>query len=183
VNPHDAVCHHRNRTLETRAGRCYLPTPLEKSERGAKMFDLSETKKFVSTVVMAAVMLVGVSSLSYAQTGSVRITVTKVGFIVGMGGGRGTLTYKGKSYPLRVGGISLGTIGVASAQLVGTASNLRSAADIAGTYTAVSAGVAVAGGGKVAQLQNANGVLLQLRGKQVGFEVSLNLSGLTVTLQ
>jgi len=67
--------------------------------------------------------------------------------------------------------------------LVGTATNLRTAADIAGSYSAASAGLAVAGGAKVATLQNANGVVLKLQGRQVGFEASLSLSGLTISLQ
>jgi hypothetical protein len=66
---------------------------------------------------------------------------------------------------------------------VGKASNLRNAGDIVGTYTAVSVGIAVAGGGKVAHLQNSNGVILDLRGRQVGSELSLNLSGPTISLQ
>jgi len=61
--------------------------------------------------------------------------------------------------------------------------NLRTAADIAGTYSAVSAGVAVAGGAKVATLQNSNGVVLQLQGKQVGFEAALSLGVMTISLQ
>jgi hypothetical protein len=147
------------------------------------MFDLIRTIKFGIAVMAAAVMLVTGSSGSYAQTGSVRITVTKAGFIVGVGGGTGVLTYKGRRYPLRIGGISAGTIGVAKADLVGKASNLRNPGDIVGTYTAASAGVAVAGGGKVAHLQNSNGVVLDLSGRQVGFELSLTLSGLTISLQ
>jgi hypothetical protein len=31
-------------------------------------------------------------------------------------------------------------------------------------------------------LQNSNGVVLQLRGRQVGFEASLSLSGLTISM-
>ena len=93
------------------------------------------------------------------------------------------MNFKGNSYRLSIGGVSAGTIGVAGAKLVGAASNLRTAADIAGTYSAVSAGVAVAGGAKAATLQNSKGVVLQLQGKQVGFEASLRLSGLTISLQ
>ena len=63
--------------------------------------------------------------------------ITKVGFIVGVGGGSGTLTFKGKHYRLSIGGVSAGTIGVAGMDLVGTASNLRTAADIVGTYSAL----------------------------------------------
>jgi hypothetical protein len=139
--------------------------------------------KYYAAIVGAAVILTGAPSQSNADTGSVRLKVTKVGFIVGVGGGSGTLTFKGRNYRLSVGGVSAGTIGAAGADLVGTATNLRVAQDIAGTYSAASAGLAVAGGAKVVTLQNAKGVVLQLQGRQVGFEASLSLSGLTISLQ
>ena len=146
------------------------------------MLGFIRATKFCATIIVAAIMLTGAPSQSYAENGSVRLKITKVGFIVGVGGGSGTLTFKGKHYRLSIGGVSAGTIGVAGADLVGTASNLRTAADIAGSYSAVSAGIAVAGGGKVVTLQNSNGVVLQLQGRQVGFEASLSLSGLTISM-
>jgi hypothetical protein len=136
-----------------------------------------------SAFLVAAVILTVAPSLSYAENGTVSMRISKVGFIVGVGGGSGTLTFKGKHYRLSIGGVSAGTIGVASMNLVGTATNLRTAADIAGSYSVASAGLAVAGGGKVATLQNANGVVLQLQGRQVGFEASLAVSGLTISLR
>ena len=147
------------------------------------MLSLFRATKLCAAVVVAAIILTTAPSRSYAATGSVRLKVTKVGFIVGVGGGSGTLIFKGKHYPLSVGGVGIGTIGAAGADLVGTASNLRTAADIAGTYTAVSGGIAVAGGATAATLQNANGVVLKLRGRQVGFEANLSLSGITISLQ
>jgi hypothetical protein len=147
------------------------------------MLGLIRATKFCAAITVAAVMLTTAPLPSYAETGSVRLKITKVGFIVGIGGGSGTLTFKGKQYRLSVGGVSAGTIGVAGAELVGTATNLRTAADIAGHYSAASAGIAVAGGGKVATLQNSNGVVLKLQGKQVGFEASLSLSGMTISMQ
>lgn len=146
------------------------------------MLGLIRATKFCAAIIVAVIMLTGAPSQSYAENGSVRLKITKVGFIVGVGGGSGTLTFKGKHYRLSIGGISAGTIGVAGADLVGTASNLRTAADIVGSYSAVSAGIAVAGGGKVVTLQNSNGVVLQLQGRQVGFEASLSLSGLTISM-
>jgi hypothetical protein len=147
------------------------------------MLGLLRATKFCAVITVASIMLIGAVSQSYADTGSVRLNIKKVGFIVGVGGGSGTLNFKGKSYRLSIGGVSAGTIGVAGADLVGTASNLRTAADIAGTYSAISAGVAVAAGAKAVTLQNSNGVVLQLHGRQVGFEASLSLSGLTISLQ
>jgi len=132
---------------------------------------------------LAAAMLASIPSRTYAEDGSIRMRISKVGFIVGVGGGSGVLTFKGKQYRLSIGGVSAGTIGVASMDIVGTATNLRTAADIAGGYTALSTGLAVAGGAKVATLQNSNGVVLQLQGRQVGFEASFALSGLTISLK
>lgn len=139
--------------------------------------------KFCVAILVAAVMLTAAPSPSSADSGSVRLKVTKVGFIIGVGGGSGVLNFKGKHYRLSLGGVSAGTIGAAGADLVGTASNLRTASDIAGTYSAISAGAAVAGGAKVVTLQNSNGVVLQLHGRQVGFEASLSLSGLSISVQ
>ena len=147
------------------------------------MFGFSRAIKFCAAALVAATMVFAVASPSQAETGTVRITVTKAGFIIGAGGGSGVLHFRGHSYPLSIGGVSVGMIGVASADLVGRAYHLRRATDIAGTYTAVSAGVAIAGGGKVARLQNSNGVVLELQGRQIGAELSLSLSGMTVSMR
>jgi hypothetical protein len=136
-----------------------------------------------AAILASMLLLVSSASQSFADTGSVRLKITKVGFIVGVGGGSGTLHFRGHNYRLSIGGVSAGTIGVAGAELVGTAAHLRTAQDIAGTYSAVSAGVAVAAGAKAVTLQNANGVVLTLHGRQVGFEASLSVSGLTISLQ
>jgi hypothetical protein len=140
--------------------------------------------KFGAVIIAATIMLLGVPTQSRAQTtGAVHIKIAKVGFIVGVGGGGGTLTYHGRTYRLSVGGVSLGTIGIAGANLVGTAYHLHNAADIAGTYVATSASVAVVGGGKVATLQNEKGVILHVHGVQLGVEASLSVSGMSLALQ
>jgi hypothetical protein len=147
------------------------------------MLGLFRSMKFGVAILAGALMLVAASTQSRAQTGTVHIQIVKAGFIVGVGGGSGTLTYKGKSYRLSIGGVSVGTIGVATVNLVGTARNLRTPADIAGTYGATSASLAIVGGGKVARLQNEKGVVLEVHGVQLGLEVSLSLSGMTIALQ
>jgi hypothetical protein len=139
--------------------------------------------KLCAAIVVAAIMLTGALSLSYAETGSIRFNIVKAGFIVGVGGGTGTLNFQGKNYRLSIGGINVGTIGASAVDLVGTAENLRTAADIVGTYTQGSAALAVVGGGRTAQLQNANGVLIKVSGPAVGLEASLSLSGMTISMQ
>jgi len=147
------------------------------------MLDVSRYKR-LAAAILSAVAVLAISSLpSSAETGTVRFRVGKAGFIIGVGGGSGVLHFKGKTYPLRVDGLSAGVIGVSQMDLVGTASHLRTPTDIAGSYSAVGAGIAVAGGVKTVRLANGKGVVLELRGRQVGFEASLNLSGVTVSMQ
>jgi hypothetical protein len=55
--------------------------------------------------------------------------------------------------------------------------------DIAGSYSAIGAGAAVAGGAGGVQLQNARGVILQLHGVKVGVELSAAVGGVTVTTE
>jgi len=147
------------------------------------MLSFIRALKFVAVVAASVTMLVGASTQSHAQSGVVRLHIVKAGFILGVGGGNGTLTYQGKTYRLKIGGIGIGSLGVAAVDLVGTASNLRSPADIAGTYGAAGAGAAIVGGAQVATLQNERGVVLKVHGVQAGLQISLGLGGVTIALQ
>jgi HdeA/HdeB family len=117
------------------------------------------------------------------QNGVVHLNVFSAGLIVGAGGGEGTLTFAGQVYPISVGGIGIGMIGFGGGQIEGVAHNMRSPADIAGTYGAAGAGFTLVGGARVAQLQNENGVILQVHGVQIGLEVNLDLAGMTIALK
>ncbi|HWX36655.1 MAG TPA: hypothetical protein VNZ53_55730 [Steroidobacteraceae bacterium] len=60
---------------------------------------------------------------------------------------------------------------------------MRSPGDIAGTYGAAGAGGTFVAGAQVARLQNEKGVVLEVHGVQVGFQISLGLAGLTIALR
>ena len=141
------------------------------------------SRKFSAAIVGAAIILGGTSVDCYSQTGSIHLTVVKAGFIVSTGSGTGTLDYQGRTYRLSVSSFGFGTIGVSGGELVGTAHNLRTAADIAGTYKTVGAGLTVGAGAQVGRFQNANGVILELVGAQLGLAVSLGSAGMTIALQ
>jgi hypothetical protein len=147
------------------------------------MFGTTKLVKFVALVAALMSITAVTVTPSQAQTGTVRLHIVKAGFIVGAGGGSGVLHYQGRTYRLTVGGIGLGSLGVAAADLAGTASNLHRPQDIAGTYGAAGAGVTFIGGGQVATLQNEKGVVLHLSGGQVGFQVSIGLAGMTIGLR
>ena len=118
-----------------------------------------------------------------AATGSVAIRIVSAGFIFGASVGSGTLRFQGHDFRLRIGGISAGaTIGASGTDLVGEAFHMHQPADIEGIYSAVGAGLSVAGGRSVAQLTNARGVLLRLHGRQMGLMFSIDLSGMSISL-
>jgi len=145
------------------------------------MTDITRRGLVVSGIAMASG---SVLTPAEAATGSIALHIASAGFIIGVSGGSGILTFRGLQYPLSVGGISAGaTIGASGTDLIGTASNLHQPADITGVYSAIGAGLAVAGGRSAAQLTNARGVVLRLRGRQIGFMFSLDLSGMSISLR
>jgi hypothetical protein len=141
-------------------------------------------RAIVRSLLIGLMALAGMAVPSHADSGSVRVVFSKAGFIAGIGGGNGVLTFRGKRYPFRVSGTSLGaTIGISTNQLVGRALNLHKPEDFAGTYSAFGAGGAVAAGVSGVRLQNANGVVLILQGAKLGVELSASVAAVTVTMQ
>jgi hypothetical protein len=141
-------------------------------------------RTLICATALGLVVAVSLSTASRAETGAVRVVFTKGGFIIGVGGGRGVLTFRGHHYPFRVSGMSFGaTIGASTTQLVGRASNLHSPGDLAGTYSAIGAGGALAAGAGGVALQNARGVVLELHGVKVGVELSAAVGGVTIAME
>ena len=137
-----------------------------------------------AALIALLVGVAGLSTPSRAETGQVAVVFTKGGFIIGVGGGEGVLLLGGKRYPFTVSGMSVGfTIGASTTKLVGRALHLRGPASIEGAYAVLGAGGAVAAGAGGVQLQNGNGVILQLSGPKVGAEVSAAVGGVTIRLK
>jgi hypothetical protein len=133
---------------------------------------------------LLALLTSGFASPSQADTCAVRVVFTKGGFIVGVGGGHGVLTCRGRHYRFAASGMSVGfTIGASTAQLSGRALNVRSPSDFQGSYAAIGASGALAAGAGGVQLQNEKGVILQLAGGKVGVELSAAVGGVTVRLE
>jgi hypothetical protein len=147
------------------------------------MFNIVRASKIGAALTASALMLSSAPTPSYAETGAVRFSVGSAGFIVGVGGGSGVLRFRGRNYGLSIGGIRIGTIGASATEVRGVARNLRQASDIAGTYSAVGAGIAVIGGAGSARLQNEKGVVLDVRAVKVGLEANLNLGGVTISMR
>ena len=136
-------------------------------------------------MVVVVIISTALVTPSHAQApGYLRVVFAKAGLIVGAGGGRGVLTYRGRDYPFRVSGLSLGvTIGASAMRLTGRVSGLREVKDFAGTYDAVGGGGAYVGGVGGVQLTNKKGVIITLQGIEAGMEFAANRSAIRISLQ
>jgi hypothetical protein len=116
-------------------------------------------------------------------SGSVSIHQVQVAFIGSGAVGGGTLYYRGRSYPFKLGGLGIGAIGVSGLDASGTVYNLHRLQDFAGVYVQARTGWALGDQGKgLMWLQNGNGVYLRLKAQQQGLSLSLGADGMLVQL-
>ncbi len=142
------------------------------------------TKFRAAVVALAALAGVSISTTASADSGSIRFSVLKAGIVVGGSGGSGSMTFKGRSYPISIGGLSYGfTFGASQTDFRGRVSNIRRPSDVAGVYAAAAAGAAVGRGAQAIVLTNQNGAVLTLTGRQAGLIVSADLNGMAVSLR
>ena len=138
----------------------------------------------VALLALTAIAGTSLPSASYADEGTVTLTIYKVGWIIGGSGGGGWLNFHGRSYALSAGGLDYGLVfGGSRTVLHGRVHNIWRPSDVAGVYGAVGAGLAVGGGARAIVLTNQKGAVLELSGYQVGLLANVDLSGLAITLQ
>jgi hypothetical protein len=119
-----------------------------------------------------------------ADSGTINLTIFKGGWFIGGTAGHGALSFRGRTYPLSVGGIDYGLLfGGSKTVLRGRVSNITRASDVAGVYAAAGAGLAVGRGVRAIVLTNQNGAVLELSGRQVGLMANADLSGLAITMR
>lgn len=141
-----------------------------------------KTHCFRVACVSATALLI-FASTAHAMTCRISMNITKGGFVVGAASGSGTLNCNGQRYPIRVSGINAGlVIGMSKMSLHGTARHLRRVSDIEGTYATTGASAAAGAGGTNILATNEKGVELAVRGRQIGFEASLDLGGMKIRL-
>ena len=137
----------------------------------------------LTVIALFAVILPVTSSFAQAP-GYVRLKFVKAGLMVGAGGGSGVLRYRGRDYPFRVSGLSLGvTAGASVSRLEGPALGIRQVSDFAGTYSSVGAGGALVGGIGGVRLGNEKGVVISLKGPRAGMEFAANNGKISISLK
>jgi hypothetical protein len=116
-------------------------------------------------------------------SGSVTISQVQVAFIGSGAVGGGTLHYRGRSYPFKVGGLGIGGIGISRIEATGSVFNIRRLEDFNGVYGQARTGWAIGEHGKGEMwLQNANGVYLRLKARRQGLSLTLGADGMLIQL-
>ena len=127
-----------------------------------------------TVVIVLALLLIGTSGPTFAETGPIHITLDKTGY------GSGNLFYEAQKYGLSISGVKVRGFRITRIELTGAALNLNSAADIIGTYTGADAEVSIIGQAKTARLENPKGVALEIQGVNLNRKFTLNLDGITI---
>src|SRR5438552_9602028 len=137
-----------------------------------------------AVLVAFAALTFAPASPASADSGSIAFTVLKGGWFIGGSIGSGTLFFRGRSYPISIGGLSAGLVfGGSETRFRGTVTNIRLPSDVAGVYGASGAGGAVIVGAQAIVLRNEKGATLQLTGQQVGLQINADLSGLAISMR
>ena len=141
-------------------------------------------KKLLTVPVLALCLLLAQLGLSSAQSpaGVIELSGGSVAVGIGYSWGSGTLIFQGKRYPLKVSGLAVASVGITDYTAAGSVEGLKSADQIQGVYTAVSAGGTLGGGGNISAMKNQNGVVIHLTSTTQGLSLTLAAEGMKITL-
>jgi hypothetical protein len=105
---------------------------------------------------------------------------------IGFRWGSGTLTYKGKNYPVKVNGLSVGKVGMTDVSAHGEVFNLKHLQDFNGHYdigAAGTRGVTVGSGKAGTVMTNQAGVIVRLSATQTGLDVNATGGGVDMQIK
>jgi hypothetical protein len=154
--------------------------------------NLSNILKNIKNLVVLLFILSVMPRVTQAAThqsrpdATLRLRMGSFALGIGTSWGSGTLTYKGKDYPVRVRGLSVGRVGVTSSSAVGDVFNLRHLRDFSGHYNVGAAGtrgVTLGTGRTGTIMSNQSGVIVRISSTQNGVAVNATGGGVDMQLQ
>jgi hypothetical protein len=125
----------------------------------------------------------GVADKDEKPDAKLNIKATSAAAGIGATWGSGTVTYKGKAYPVRIRGLEVGGVGVANIDASGEVYHLTNIADLEGTYAAVG-GAAAAGeaGAGHSIMRNGKDVVIDLASEREGAQIKAGVDGIKIEL-
>ena len=150
---------------------------------------MNNVKKIVVLLLVVAAMTGFTQAATHHESrpdATLRLSTGGFALGIGVSWGSGTLTYRGKNYPVKVKGLSVGRVGASSSSASGEVFNLKHLQDFNGHYTVSGAGTrgVTLGGGKTGTLMsNQAGVIVRISSTQTGLVVNATGGGVDLQLQ
>jgi hypothetical protein len=139
------------------------------------------------------ILVLGLTTSGFAASksedksdGTLRISGGSFALGIGTSWGSGTLTYKGKDYPVKVKGLSVGKVGMTSVSLTGEVFNLKHLRDFDGHYNYGGSGmrgVTIASGHTGTLMSNQAGVIIRISATQKGVDVNATGGGVDMQIK
>ena len=148
---------------------------------------MNNVKKIVILLLALGVMTGFTQAATHHESKSdatLRLSGGSFALGIGFRWASGTLTYKGKNYPVKVNGLSVGKVGMTGVSAYGEVFNLKHLQDFNGHYDVGGAGTrgVTLGAGKTGTIMsNQAGVIVRVSSTQQG--VAVNATGGGVDLQ
>ncbi len=137
----------------------------------------------ILAIAALAVSLAGPSLARSPADGRITFSGGSVAFLAGVNWGSGTLTYRGRHYPVRVSGLSVGAVGVNKYRASGAVYHLRRLGDIEGTYGAMEGSLTVGPGQGGIDMKNDKGVVISARSTSSGLKLTFAPTGVRIKLK
>ena len=149
---------------------------------------MNNVKKIAILSLAVAVMTGFTQAATHHSKPDATLRLSGGSFAAGIGfsWGSGMLTYKGKEYPVKVKGLSVGKVGITSSSAYGEVFNLKHLQDFNGHYDVGGAGtrgVTLGAGRAGTIMSNQAGVIVRVSSTQQGVNVSATGGGVDMQLQ
>jgi len=150
---------------------------------------MNNLKKIAILSLVVAVMTGFTQAASHHHSGpdaTLRLSGGSFALGIGFRWGSGTLSYKGKDYPVKVNGLSIGKVGMTGVSAIGEVFNLKHLQDFNGHYNVGAEGtrgVTIAKGKAGSLMTNQAGVIVRLAATQTGLDVNATGGGVDMQIQ
>jgi len=149
---------------------------------------MNKVKKIAILSLVVAVMTGFTQAASHHSGPDATLRLSGGSFALGIGfrWGSGTLTYKGKDYPVKVNGLSVGKVGITGSSAYGEVFNLKHLQDFNGHYNVGGAGtrgVTLGAGKSGTIMSNQAGVIVRVSATQQGLDVNATGGGVDMQIQ
>ena len=150
---------------------------------------MNNLKKIAILSLVVAVMTGFTQAASHPHSGpdaTLRLSGGSFALGIGFRWGSGTLSYKGKDYPVKVNGLSIGKVGMTGVSAIGEVFNLKNLQDFNGHYNVGAEGtrgVTIAKGKAGTLMSNPAGVIVRLSTTQKGVNVNATGGGVDMEIK